>query len=228
MNYLNQYFLSREQLIQTAQISRRQLLSYQEEGLMPKPSYQLESHLHCNSYFGPYRQEQSCEYYAKGYCSWIAVIQEKRHFAAIFQNFHDRYKARVAQLHDLGFRSGNPKFSAEISTHIEIEWGHFTQGIYGLCTRSGLPEDIAAKELATTEIQALLEHKHLNPEQRQRLNLFVDLLDKSSALFAPHERVKSSRHRLVDRLRREFDLKTQSPACREHAGISSSLSVNTS
>lgn len=34
----------------------------------------------------------------------------------------------------------------------------------------------------------------------------VNLLDEASALFAPHERLKSSRHRLVNEIRQKFKL----------------------
>ncbi|MCO1335489.1 DUF6058 family natural product biosynthesis protein [Microbulbifer sp. OS29] len=206
VNYLNKHFLTREQLIQATQISEQQLQGYQSEGVMPKPSYQLNIQLNCNSFLGPHNQKQDTEYYAKGYCSWIGAIKVTANLEAIYRHFYDRYTAKLTQLHNLGYESNNPKLSSGIDEHIGEEWGYFIQGTYGLCTRSGLPEDIAAKELATMEINKLLEYDNLSQQQIQQLNYFVDLLDAHSSLFAPHERIKSSRHRLIDHVRQDFNL----------------------
>lgn len=59
---------------------------------------------------------------------------------------------------------------------------------------SGLPEDIAAKELAIALIR--------EADGRARLRRCVDLLDSVSSPFAPHEVARSSRHRYVDEMRR--------------------------
>jgi hypothetical protein len=41
-----------------------------------------------------------------------------------------------------------------------------------------------------------------------KLTKAVNILDKSSAMFAPHERQTSSRHRLVNEVRRQHKLKS--------------------
>jgi hypothetical protein len=78
-----------------------------------------------------------------------------------------------------------------------------------VCTVSGLTEDIAAKEAAGTVIKDLTAEgpqRTLTVEQRRRLGAAVDLLDRSSAPFAPHEVARSSRRRLVDEVRRDWQL----------------------
>lgn len=82
----------------------------------------------------------------------------------------------------------------------------FLNGIYGLCTKSGLPEDIAAKEFAIIEINELSIFDALNKEQLVKLTNAVNLLDKVSSLFAPHERLKSSRERLINETRFKYKL----------------------
>lgn len=89
---------------------------------------------------------------------------------------------------------------------IKETWGHFIQGTYGLCTKSGLPEDIAVKAVAIFEINRLTESDELSQAALTALEKAVNLLDESSALFAPHERLRSSRHRLVNEIRRRFKL----------------------
>jgi len=94
----------------------------------------------------------------------------------------------------------NFKLVSEIDASIKEAWGHFIQGTYGLCTKSGLPEDIAEKAVAIFEINRLTESDELSQAALTALEKAVNLLDKSSALFAPHERLRSSRHRLVNEL----------------------------
>src|SRR5262249_27061224 len=80
---------------------------------------------------------------------------------------------------------------------------------------TGLPEDIADKESAVARIEALLAQ----PEpDRAALASAVDDLDRASSLFAPHERARSSRHRLVDEVRRRFQI--PAPNCLQQlAGV---------
>jgi len=84
-------------------------------------------------------------------------------------------------------------------THLAAEWRHFLDGTYGLCTVSGLPEDIAAKELAIALIRETAGAPALADPDRLRRT--IDLLDKVSSPFAPHEVALSSRRRYVDDMR---------------------------
>ncbi|RLM48934.1 hypothetical protein DVK02_18430, partial [Halobellus sp. Atlit-31R] len=96
---------------------------------------------------------------------------------------------------------------AGLAAHLREEWSHFLAGTYGLCTRCGLPEDIAAKELAICIIRELTATDNADPD-RERLRQAVDLLDLSSSPFAPHERARSSRRRYIDAMRLRFGLPT--------------------
>jgi hypothetical protein len=116
--------------------------------------------------------------------------------------FARRYRAALSAL---PLRTNDPKLNAGIETHLRDEWGHFLSGTYGLCTRSGLPEDIAAKELAICVIKELTAQENADPD-RARLAAAVDLLDRASSPFAPHERARSSRHRYVDLMRQRYGL----------------------
>lgn len=55
-------------------------------------------------------------------------------------------------------------------------------------------------------IKELTAKPELNEQQLYKLEKAVNLLDTTSSLFAPHERLKSSRHRLVDEVRRQYKL----------------------
>ncbi|ATG79658.1 DUF6058 family natural product biosynthesis protein [Pseudoalteromonas sp. 1_2015MBL_MicDiv] len=208
IKYLNEHFFTKQELLDISKVTERDLVKYQENGMMPKCSYKLSLNLKSDSFFGLHNDEQEIEYYAKGYASWLAIIQSLNSTEAIYSVFASRYQLAIENLKQQGHSSSNPKIASEFNTHIKEEWSHFLNGIYGLCTKSGLPEDIAAKEFSILEINELSEIGELSTEQTNKLTIAVNLLDSASSLFAPHERLKSSRHRLVNEIRRKYKLKS--------------------
>jgi hypothetical protein len=208
IKYLNKYFFTKQELLDITKITEQDFSKYQENGVMPKCSYKLSLNIKSDSFFGLHDDEQEIEYYAKGYSSWLAIIQSLNSTKEVYSVFASRYKMAIESLKGQGYSSNNSKVSSEINEHIKEEWSHFLNGIYGLCTKSGLPEDIAAKEFSILVINELSENNTLTPEQLNKLDLAVELLDSASSLFAPHERLKSSRHRLVNEVRRKYQLKS--------------------
>ena len=212
INYLSRYFLTKQELLAATKITEQKLSNYQQLKIMPKCSYKLQLNVASTSFFGLHNEEQEVEYYAKGYISWLAIVQSLNDVQSIYALFETCYKATIEQLRILGHYSTNQKINASLDLHIKEEWQHFLDGIYGLCTKSGLPEDIAAKEFSILEINELTanteltELAELTEQQLNQLTRAVNLLDSVSALFAPHERLKSSRHRLVDEVRRTYVL----------------------
>ena len=153
---------------------------------MPAPSYRLHVRIDCASYFGDHTEAHALDWYATGYVEWLRMLLDGE--PDPYALFAARYRAALAAL---------PLFDMAASdAHLRSEWQHFIAGTYGLCTRSGLPEDIAAKEMAIHVIRALTDDgRPLDTEERERLARARDLLDRASSLFAPHERARSSRTR---------------------------------
>ena len=207
IKYLNEHFITKSELLECSKITEQELKQFQHEDLVPKASYKLELNLASNSFFGLHSENQELEYYGKGYISWLATVKSLESNEAVYLNFVERYKAAINSLKGKGYASADHKVNEGMDLHIEEEWSHFLNGIYGLCTKSGLPEDIAAKDFAILIINEIIEAPTLDEKQRKRLESAVNLLDSVSALFAPHERLKSSRHRLVDEIRRKYQLK---------------------
>jgi len=172
---------------------------------MPTSSYKLDNTVSCQSFFGDYQAEERIEYYAKGMVEWLEVVKKSSSEHAI-SIFSERYQNQLQQLNQQGFKCMDSKLNDNVIEHINAEWQHFLNGTYGLCTRSGLPEDIASKELAIIEISRLNNLDKLTISQLTKLKSMVGLLDKSSALFAPQERSKSSRRRLIDDVREKYQL----------------------
>lgn len=204
IKYLNEYFITKSELLTQSQVSEQALAHYQEVGVMPKCSYKLKLALESDSFFGLHEDTQEIEYYAKGYVTWLGIAKLLEDEEKIYSVFSKRYKEALEQLKNQGFTSTNVKLNADIQEHIKQEWAYFLDGIYGLCTKSGLPEHIAAKELAIIQINELSELESPTKLELVQLKRAVNLLDESSALFAPHERAKSSRYRLIDEVNRKY------------------------
>ena len=200
IDYLTQHFLTREQLLAASGIGPARLGALIAGGGMPRPSYRIQLGIRCASFFGEHEDAVEAEYYAPGYPSWVGVLEATSEDP--FAVFARRYRAALAAL---PLQTGDPKLGAGLEAHLKDEWGHFLAGTYGLCTRSGLPEDIAAKELAICVIKELTSDEGAAPDL-ERLRQAVDLLDRASTPFAPHERARSSRHRYVDAMRLKYGL----------------------
>ena len=214
IKYLSEYFYTKDELLGASMVTAIQLKEYQALGVMPALSYKISMSLSCDSFFGEHEELQEVELYAKGYASWLddlLVLQQKscqeiQFKDEVFKLFYLRYCSEQERLKSLGYLCNDFKLVSELDAYIKEAWDHFIQGTYGLCTKSGLPEDIAAKAVAIFEINRLSESGELSKAELNVLENVVNLLDESSALFAPHERLKSSRHRLVNEMRRRFGL----------------------
>jgi hypothetical protein len=202
IRYLERHFLTREQLLARCAINAAQLERLQHARMMPQPSYHLRLDLGCESFFGPHAQQVAADYYAKGYAAWLALATtfdgEEQSRSVFFQ----RYRGRLEQLAAAGIIPGDTTFADD--ARLQAEWSAFLDGTYGLCTVSGLPEDIAAKEAAIAVIREVTELAALNDAGRARLRAAVDLLDSVAAPFAPHELARSSRRRYVDEVRAAY------------------------
>lgn len=196
LRYLETHFYTRERLLEASGASEAELAGWQAARMMPGASYRLRLQLDCDSVFGPHEELVHAEYYARRYVEWIAALRTLDDEAAAFALFGARYRKRLEQLAGEMLVPADPAIFGE--AHLANEWSHFLEGTYGLCTVSGLPEDIAAKEAAI----ALIRELQAAPgDHGERLRDAVDLLDQASAAFAPHERSRSSRHKYVDALR---------------------------
>ncbi|PHZ83853.1 DUF6058 family natural product biosynthesis protein [Paremcibacter congregatus] len=204
--YLEKNFFTRQEMLQKTGLTAGEFDHLQKAQLIPRPSYVTETSVSCSSFFGPFSESQIIEYYARDSVSWVKLANKLATGPVAFRLFKQRYQAKISRLNDLGYLSDHPKVTSGLDQHIVEEWQHFLDGIYGLCTTTGLPEEIAAKELAITIIKAFLEKEPLTEDDRRQLKNAVDLLDDVSAPFAPHEIAKSSRQRLINDVHETYAL----------------------
>jgi hypothetical protein len=207
IDYLNRSFLTREQLLARCGLDGARLEELQRLGMMPQPSYRLRLEVSCDSFFGSHQEGHALDWYAHGHVAWAGLLEALEGPRQAYHVFADRYRRRLARLAAEGVLSAADSLAAD--AHIATEWKHFLEGSYGLCTRSGLPEDIADKEAAIAVIREMTgsgSGQGLSGAQRHRLAAAVDLLDRASAAFAPHELARSSRRRYVDEVRAAYRL----------------------
>ncbi len=195
IDYLKQHLLDEAHVLAACGIDASRLAHLQAARMAPAPAYRLRAALACDSIFGHHEEEHALSFYGNGMPAWIGAVDRMADETQAFALFAARYLARLATL---PLRAQADKFNAGLDSHLRTEWQHFLVGTYGLCARSGLPEDIAAKEAASARIEELLA---LGDPPRAELTQAVDLLDRSCSLFAPHERARASRHRLVEKVR---------------------------
>jgi hypothetical protein len=191
LTYLDTHLLAEAALLAAAGIDAAALHALQERRMVPQPAYRLALAVRCTSFFGSHEEDCTRRYYAAGTPAWIAAIQALDGGVPARALFERRYLARLHAL--------DPAATADL----DAEWRSFLDGTYGLCTKSGLPEEIAAKEWAAATITRLIAQP---APDGAALRAAVDLLDAASSPFAPHERARSSRHRLVDQVRARFAL----------------------
>jgi hypothetical protein len=199
ITYLDAHLLSTARLLAASGMSATLLSRLQQDGMAPQPSYRLRLSIDCTSFFGEHSEHCEQDFYATGAVDWLADVAKLTDGAAAFGLFVERYRARVAQL------GAEPR----TDEYLLSEWQHFLSGTYGLCTRSGLPEAIADKEVAIANIKSIVDNRGeqvLTEDERQYLRHWVDVLDRASAPFAPHEVARSSRRRLVDEVRNTYGL----------------------
>lgn len=207
IDYLNRRFLTRKQLLARTGMADARLDELQQLGMMPRASYRLRLDIACDSFFGSHAENHAIEWYAQGCVAWAGLLGALDGPQQAFEVFAGRYRRRLAQLAAEDLLTAADTLTGE--AHIAAEWRHFLEGTYGVCTRAGLPEEIAAKEAAVVLIRELTasgERQELVPAERLRLAAAVDLLDRVSAPFAPHEVARSSRRRYVDEVRKTWSL----------------------
>ncbi|HEC01768.1 MAG TPA: hypothetical protein ENI91_08745 [Sphingomonadales bacterium] len=206
ISYLDKHFYTKDKFLALSKVTNKKFMEFQTLGIMPSCSYLLKTDISCHSFFGEHKEQATQEYYAKGNLSWLGTLLALHQPSDAFPIFKERYQSELNRLKDAGFTSNDPRVTSKIDQHILEEWGYFIDGTYGLCTKTGLPEDIAAKELAILIINNLLNTGSLSDSDITDLGKAVDLLDNASSLFAPHERPDSSRQRLVVEIRRKYKL----------------------
>lgn len=193
LDYLQQHFYHEQQLLDKAAICQAKLQQLQNDNVFPQASYQLQVHTHCRSFVTEARLAEHICFYPKSMLNWLTILEQLPTPEQAFGYFCQQYQQQLSDLRALGLSSDNPCFNQALPEHLEHEWQHFLAGTYGLCTKTGLPVDIASKELSMDIIKTLLPLPTRCDTQQKTLEKARQVFAQSCADFAPHELPLSSR-----------------------------------
>jgi hypothetical protein len=206
INYLSRHFLTLPELLNRACVSENTFRALQRRGLQPESAYKLNLGINCDSMFGEHNSMAVVEYYPRASVEWLQFLLAMDESRDAFDSFCQRYCDELKRLGDAGFVTTIPAFNQDVARHLREEWRQYLDGSFGVCTRSGQIEEIAAKSLATAIIQPYLRRDTLRSDEKLQLKRAVDLLASVSADYAPHERARSNRYKLIERVRSKFKL----------------------
>ncbi|WP_053077488.1 DUF6058 family natural product biosynthesis protein [Chromobacterium sp. LK11] len=197
LDYLRAHFLAEPELLARSGVSLETLRGWQRAGAAPWPSYRLTLAGEAASCMGVAALSAESAWYPRGMLCWLGqALAWDGDPERLRAGFEREWRAGLAALE-------LPPAEADLPA----AWRDFLAGGYGVCTRDGLPAQIAQKEALVSLIDALTERQSrsgLEPAQRERLARAVAWLDAVAAPFAPHERAASSSARCVELTRRLY------------------------
>lgn len=214
LNYLYQEYLETSEFCKLANIQPAELSSLQKAKIMPNASYNLDINLHAKSYVAQKIENKCYQFYRKSQLIWLTIIDQRNILTeeAAQQYFKTQYEMAVADflLSELAKNvcKNYPQSQWGLSP-IDETWQHFLDGTYGLCTRSGMPNEIFLKQIYVRYID-FLNQKYtpntMGTELRIVLSKAVNALDKVESDFAPHEVAHSSRQRCITNIKKDYSL----------------------
>ena len=206
LNYLFQNFLEQSEFARQANISASALEGLIDRQISPTASYCYQANGQVGSFISDHEDMQLYRFHLKGHLVWINAIQNLQIESQLSaQNyFFDRYNSALRLFEESGIgKELNvlipevlPKFDDALRADT---WGHFINGVYGVCTKDWMPETILVKQVCVKFIDAFTATGYLRHSTRHRELLLktVDLLDQVVSAIAPHELEKSSHQRCV-------------------------------
>lgn len=206
LNYLYNNFLEEAAFAQACGVSSTVIASLQEAGVIPKASYVYESRAHATSFVSDFQDEHTYRFYLNGHVAWFEAVRrlgldsEERARAYFIQRYTGaRYVFLSSELgQELAAQA--PQIPETFDDDlIGTTWGHFLNGVYGVCTRDGQPETIFLKQAGVRFIEYLTKDgpAALSASQLELLKRIIVFLDDVESNFAPHEVKKSSRQRCI-------------------------------
>lgn len=204
LDYLHQNFLTETEFAHRAGWTQQRLTQAVGARVMPGPSYVLTGEWRVQSFVADQVQPVDLRFYLRSYLEWAAGLDRldlhseeaaKAHFMTLYLAEKDQFL-----LSDLGREAlvAVPQLLGNFDApHRAATWGHFLNGVYGVCTRDGAPGTIFRKQVGVMMVEALADAA----AETALLRRAVDYLDQAASDFAPHERGLSSRQRCVTDIR---------------------------
>lgn len=219
IDYIFQHFLTLDQVAEQSGVPLEKLTALQKANCLPGPAYRLKGSVTVSSLFGEHEEMIPQDYYPHSHVIKARELAEAGDDLAVIASqqeeaFKTSYKDVLLRMHakDYGlahlFTENGDVAGKAADQLLDSEWQHYLDGTYGLCTKSAMAEDIAAKEIMITKIKWLIDRLESDEADQEallpQLKRSVDLLDHISMPFAPHERERSSRGKYIDSVRAKY------------------------
>ena len=201
LEYLNNNFLTLEQVSQTTGVAILEIENRIRNGQLPEPSYRLNRKVEITSPLGDKHViEETTLYFPPSYIG--LVKQNAGETAEIKRKFIDELRVHFGDHPSKDFAyDGAAVDGQKLDAALEHEWESYSKGIYGICTLNATPAEIIGKEIAVKRLIAFL-NSHSDGDLKDNESEFAKIVeeyDKVSNLFAPYQRETSSRGKYVDK-----------------------------
>ncbi len=209
IKYITENFIDSNMVCEISQISHQELEKLITDKLIPNSSYEINMTYKINSPLGDEKViSEAKKYFPK---SVLNLIQEntkrsssefkevlKTEFMEAFiQNANNQFA------YDGILKKNGSVDMEKLTIAFEQEWQYYLQGIYGICTINGTGTEIAKKEIAVKRLMAF-NKKHgenkLVDKDKEMLRILNDEFNEVSSLFAPYQRISSSRGKYLDKI----------------------------
>lgn len=210
LNYIQENFIEKEAVLKHFTLDESELDNLIKHKIIPGPSYSIETKTKITSPLNDFLEETfTDDYFPKSILKKIETyLQENTSFETGKADFKKNFKNLLLNHKDREFAydnifDGNEIDANKFNTNFEEEWNFHIAGGYGICTLNATEHEIVEKEIAVKKLKQLYEktkERDLNQTEIRELILLNEQFNKVAALFAPYQRINSSRGKYLDYL----------------------------
>lgn len=212
--YLQRFFHSINAHATACNVSVEDLTHLIAQGQYPNASYKVQHQFHCTSFVADTTQQSAKDWHKISHQKWHQTLvqehvqSEQQAFELFSAHYltahHQHFKNPIGQaMQHMWPAIANPPEQE----FLKSSWSYFKQGVYGVCTRDGLPATIFKKQYGVKFIDHMMtQQRGLSPAETGQICHIIDWLDEAAAPFAPHEVANSSRQRCIINARKHFHL----------------------
>ncbi|SHI04484.1 hypothetical protein SAMN05443551_4188 [Marivita hallyeonensis] len=213
LNYLFTNFMEESQFADVVGTTTDDLHALIDAKVFPAPSYAYEGKGRSVSFVADFTDRQTYRFHLRGHTDWyrditqLGLDTEARARGHFFSRYDHAKAAFLSSPLGAELQSQAPTVGDQFDDeHANSTWGHFLNGVYGVCTRDGRPESVFLKQAGVMFIEEMIgdEPGTLSHEKTRLLRRTVDFLDSVESDFAPHEAPIASRQRCIVDVRARF------------------------
>ena len=213
LNYLYTNFFEETQFSAAIGTTTEDLHALIDAKVFPAPSYVYDGSGRSMSFVADFIDQQKYRFHLRGHTDWyrditqLGLDNETRARDHFFSRYDHAKAAFLTSPLGAELQAQAPAVADQFDEeHTTSTWGHFLNGVYGVCTRDGRPESVFLKQAGVMFIEQMISvgPDKLSHEKNGLLRRAVDFLDGVESDFAPHEAPKASRQRCIADVRAQF------------------------